>query len=270
MTPPAGSGVTAGQAGNGEAAERPPAPSARDLRSPSPWRTAFFVLAGLAIITGLGWALLESKLLAVRSVVVTGTHLVTARQVRAAAAIPPGTPLIRVSLGAVAGRVEGIRQVASAQVTRVWPDRVAIAVRERTPVLAVAVPGSAFPGGKSAGEFGLIDKSGVTVRWSRSRPSGIPLYQPARPLSDPQALRGSPDVAAAAAVLRELPAGISRSVTQVSAPDPQGVTVHLPGGVTIVWGGTDRPTEKRRELAILMHTHARFYDVSAPGTAVTR
>jgi len=269
VTRPAAGGVPGSQAAGGQAAQRPPGGPERPAQPPSPWRSAFFVLAGLAIVTALGWALLESKLLAVHSVVVTGTRLVPAREVRATAAIPLGMPMIRVSPAAVAARVERIQQVESAQVRRVWPDRVVIAVRERTPVLAVAVPGSASAAGTAAAEggFGLIDKSGVIVRWSRSRPHGMPLYQAA---AGPRALRGSPDVAAAAAVLRELPAPVARSVRQVSAPSPQEVTLHLPGGVTIVWGGTGRPAEKRRELDILMRTHARFYDVSAPGTAVTR
>ena len=47
------------------------------------------------------------------------------------------------------------------------------------------------------------------------------------------------------------------------------MTLRLARGVTVVWGGTDRPAEKARELALLMRTHARTYNVSAPGTAVT-
>ena len=47
------------------------------------------------------------------------------------------------------------------------------------------------------------------------------------------------------------------------------VTLRLSDGVSIVWGGTDRAAEKAKELAVLMRTHARSYDVSAPGTAVT-
>ena len=52
---------------------------------------------------------------------------------RSAADIPAGLPLIRVNAAAVAHRVEQIRQVQSAQVTREWPDKVLISVTERTP-----------------------------------------------------------------------------------------------------------------------------------------
>src|SRR6516165_8999863 len=53
----------------------------------------------------------------------------------------PGGPLApraRLDTAAVARRVEQITQVQSAQVSRDWPDSVTIAIRERTPVLAVA------------------------------------------------------------------------------------------------------------------------------------
>ena len=232
-------------------------------RTPSPWRTAFFGLAIVGVVAGVAWVLLSSPLLVVRSVVVTGTHLVAASEVRAAAGIPAGLPMIRVDTGAVAGRVEGITQVASAQVTRSWPDRIVIAVRERTPSLAVPVPSSV----SASGGYDLIDGSGVIVRWARVRPRTMPLYQTT---AVPAALRGNPAVAASVTVLDQVPAWISRSTLVVAAPSPQDVTLRLSGRVTIVWGDADRPTAKAAVLAILMHTHARYYDVSAPGTAVTR
>ena len=77
-------------------------PARRSLaRTHSPWRTAFFGLAAVGIVAGVGWALLGSRLLVVRSVVVTGTHLVPVSEVRAAAAVPAGVPMILVgdSLG---------------------------------------------------------------------------------------------------------------------------------------------------------------------------
>jgi len=70
-------------------------------------------------------------------------------------------------------------------------------------------------------------------------------------------------------VVAELPRSLARSLRAVQAPSATGVTLTLRSGVTIVWGGTDRPAAKARELALLMRTHARHYDVSAPGTAVT-
>ncbi len=260
-----GPGVTAPRP-DGAGPPDPPPGRPAPARGRSPWQTAFFGVAAAALIAGIAWALLGSKLLVVRSVVVNGTDLVPVSQVRAVAAIPMGVPMIRVDTGAAASRVEAITQVQSAQVSKSWPDQIVITVRERTPVLAVAVPASASGPG-SAGGFSLIDASGIVLRSVRVKPAGMPAYETPIP---PGALRGSPSVAAAAAVLHEVPAPIARSVAAVTASSPENVTLELSDGVTIVWGSTARASAKAAELSALMRTHARYYDISAPGTAVTR
>ena len=223
------------------------------------WRAAFFALMAIAIVAGVGWALLESRFFVVRSVQVTGTHLVTPAQVRSAADIPAGLPLIRVNDAAVAHRVDQLRQVQSARVTRDWPDTVAISVTERVPALAVPA---------SQG-YDLIDKDGVVVESVSEQPLDTPILDlPAGP-AQPAALRGNRAVYAAAVVVRELPRYLARKLVSVQAPSATEVTLRLSGGVSIIWGGTDRAAEKAKELAVLMRTHARSYDVSAPGTAVT-
>jgi cell division protein FtsQ len=242
-----------------------PAAAARGSRpgGHQPWRAAFFALAAVAIVFGVGWALLDSRFFVVRSVAVTGTHLVTGAEVRSAAAVPLGLPLIRLNSAMITHRVEQIRQVESAQVSRDWPDGVTITVVERTPVLAVA----SGPG------YQLIDKYGVVVESSSRRPRALPSLELSAvpgsgPVSVPE-LRGSPAVYAAAMVLHELPRYLARSVVSLQAPSASEVTLRLARGITIVWGGTDRAAQKSRELAVLMRTHARTYNVSAPGTAVT-
>ncbi len=231
----------------------------------TPWRAAFFALAGLGIIAGVAWALLGSRLLVVRSVMVKGTHLVSTSQVIAAAAVPLGTPLIRVNTAQVVQRVEAIRQVASATVTKDWPDHLVITVRERVPVVAVRM---------AAGGYDLVDPDGVIVRWATARPAALPLFLTTVAGS---ALRGDPGLAQTSAVLAELPSWLLKSVTQVTVAGTaavtgaqQQVTLYLHDDKTVVWGGTDDAAAKDRELAILMRDPVRYFDVSAPGTAVTR
>jgi cell division protein FtsQ len=229
------------------------APKAAARRGRSRYKVAFVALAVAALVAAAVWVLFGSRLLVVRSVEVTGTHLVPKSEVLAAAGIPQGLPLIRVNTGVVAGRVDRITQVQSAQVTRSWPDGVVIAVRERKPALAVPV----------AGGFDLVDPSGVVVRQVKEQPGQLPQFIPAGPLP------GNPGVRAAASVLRELPRAIARRVTSVTVPTPDAVTLHLPGGVRVDWGSPGLAAQKARVLAILMRTHARSYDVSAPGSATT-
>jgi cell division protein FtsQ len=220
------------------------------------------VLAGLAIVAGTGWALLGNRVLVVRSVTVTGTHLLSPGQVIAAADVTAGTPLLRVDAGAVTRRVEAIPQVASATVTKDWPDRLVIAVTERVPVMAVRMAG---------GGYDLVDETGVIVRWAKVQPAALPLLQTPLPGA---ALRGSAEVTAAADVLAELSPSLADQVTAVQAtPVAQGteqVTLDLRDGKTVQWGSPGDAAQKNRELAILLPRGAHQIDVSVPGNVVTR
>jgi cell division protein FtsQ len=249
---------------HGEAFGERPAPGRAEARPPRNrrsrarsrrWLAVLLLLSAVGVAGGVTWALLGSSLFAVRSVMVTGTRLVPESEVLAVADVRPGTPLIRVNTARIAARVLTITLVQGVQVSTSWPDKVVIAVRERTPSLAVAVPGG----------FDLIDGYGVVVQSVHTRPAFLPLYTTSAPVSS---LRGDPDVAAAAAVLGELPGSLRSSVTSVIVPSPDQVTLRLSSGVTVVWGGADHAAAKARALAILMPTHARYYDVSSPDTAV--
>jgi cell division protein FtsQ len=257
--PPAAAGTAraaapGGRAGGGQA------PGGR-RRARTRWRAAFFVLGGLAIVAGVGFALLGNRVLVVRSVTVTGTHLLSPGQVAVAADVPRGTPLLRVDAGAVTRRVEAIPQVASVTVTKDWPDRLVIAVTERVPVLAVRMAG---------GGYDLVDQTGVVVRWT-AKPAALPLL---RTTLSGAALRGSAEVTAAASVLGELSPSLAAQVTGAqAAPVAQGteqVTLDLRDGKTVQWGSPGDAAQKNREIAILLPGGAHQIDVSVPGTAVTR
>ena len=226
------------------------------------WRAVFFALVAVAIMATLAWALLGSRLLIVRSVQVTGTGpLVSRAEVLRVARVPRGLPLIRVNAAAVAARVEQIQQVQSATVSRSWPSTVTISVLPRTAVFAVA----------SASGYALVDAFGVTVRQSASRPPALPLLTVGAPgAAPPGSLRGSQAVLAAARVLRELPPTVVHQVRLVLAASASAVSVRLTDGIVVVWGSPRRGAEKARELLLLMRTHARYYDLSARDTAVTR
>jgi cell division protein FtsQ len=234
-----------------------PSPDGRaERRRTDPWRNAFFGVLAAGVLAVAVWALLGSSLLAVRHVQVTGNHLVTAAEVRAAAGIRAGTPLARVDTGAAVRRVEQLNPVLSATVSRSWPDTIVISITERTPVLAVALSG---------GGYGLIDEHGVVVRSAAHPPAGMPLLT-----SFPAVLRGSPAILAAASVLHHLPPALRKLVRSVSALSASAVTLHLAHRITVVWGGAGQDTQKTEELDLLLRTHARYYDVSDPDTAVTQ
>jgi cell division protein FtsQ len=244
-----GQGSGAGPEGVGD---RRPGRRPRRLGG-APWRAAFLVVLALVIVAGAAWALLGSSLLVVRHVQVSGNRGVPAAEVSAASGIEHGTPLARLNSAIAERRIERIPQVLSALVSRSWPDTVVIAVRERTPQLAVAA-GTGFE---------LVDVHGVVVRRSASRPAGMPLLK-----SPPAQLRGSPAVRAAVEVLASLPAPVRARVLAVTETASTGVTLQLRGRVTVRWGDARRSAAKATELQALLRTGARYVDVSSPQVAV--
>jgi cell division protein FtsQ len=255
-------------------------PPGKTLHPPGKkWRAAFFVLASVGIVAGIAWALLGDRLLVVRVITVSGTRLVAPAQVREKAGVPAGTPLIRVDTAQVAARVETIRQVASARVSKDWPDGLSITVTERVPVVAVRMAG---------GGYDLVDHDGVIVTYQRAKPAALPIFQTALPVGH---LHGSPDVATVSAVLAELPPWLHREVAKVAVTSANGsvggaasgsggaedatvpagsVVLYIDRDQTVVWGSPDMAGMKASELAILMRDRASYYDVSDPQTAVTR
>ena len=221
-----------------------------------PWKAAFFVLAVVAIIAGVTWALLGSKFLVVRSITVDGAPDIPRSQVITAAGVRAGTPLIRISTGTVARRVERLTLVESARVTRSWPNAITITIVERTAALAVREPAG----------WDLVDRFGVVLKQVQSRPHGLPRL---RTSTAPDLLRGNPAVFAAATVGRELPARLAAKVRSIGAPTADTVTLHLRHGRTVVWGDASQTAMKARELAILMRGRARYFDVSDPRAVVT-
>ena len=255
-----------GRASRGGAGRGPGATRRRRGRRPrTRWRAAFFALAGVAIVGGVGWALLGDRLLVVRSVTVTGTQLLTPAQVISAADVPLGTPLLSVDAGAVTSRVEAAHPVvATVTVTEDWPDHLVIAVTERVPAMAIRMAG---------GGYDLVDPSGVLVRWTKAQPAALPVFVTTA-AGSALALRGNPEVVAAAGVLAELQPWLARQVAEVSAATvpagPVQVTLDLRDGKTVQWGSPGNAAQKNRELSILLPGQVHEVDVSTPGTVVTK
>ena len=215
------------------------------------------VLVVLGLVVGLvsagGWVVLESSLLAVRSVEVTGAARLTTAQVVAAADVSGATPLARLDTEAVARRVAGLPAVATVDVSRSWPHSVRIVVREREPA-AVQRRGSSYR---------LLDESGVAFDTVRKRPKGLPLVS-APAAAGPRALR------AALAVVTATTPAVRRALIEVHAVSPEQVTLRLTRSRTVVWGSPERGERKAAVLAALMTRRATVYDVSAPDAPTTR
>lgn len=211
------------------------------------------LISGLVAIAAV-WVVAFSPILATRRVDISGFSLLTDDQVRSAAAVPLGMPLIRQDTTAVAERVRTLAPVESVRVRRVWPDALVIEVRERSPVAAF----------RDGGTWLLVDAGGVAYARGTTRPDGV------------LAVSGDgtdEDVARAVGrVVSGLPDDVAARVTSVAAPSAAEVTLRLSGGHKVVWGGPDDGDLKAEVLRTLLRDvpDASTYDVSAPAFPATR
>ena len=216
----------------------------RRLRAARPWLVSLGTVLVLASAAGVGYA---TPLLGVAHVRVEGAALVTPDEVRAAAAVPAGTPLVRVDLAAVGRRVRGLAPVARATVTRSWPDTLVVRVWERTGVAAVPVDG----------RYAVVDVTGVAFQTVAAAP-GLPVVKVAHPGPDDATTRAALTVVAALTPeLRDL-------LVALVADAPTRIRLDLRGGKAVIWGDATENEDKARVATSLLGRPVTVIDVSAP------
>lgn len=219
-------------------------------------RKPVVVAAALVLVLGgaAAWVVGGTAVLGVRTVVVRGAEAVSPEAVQAAAAVPTGTPLIRLDTAGISRRVGQIPGVQHARVSRSWPHTVRIDVVERTPL-------AALPRGSA---YWLVDAEGVLFQQVTVPPAGLPGLVVAHPGPTDPALR------AALVVIGSLSPALRLMVEVVEAPTPESVTLGLRDGRTVVWGGSGDSAAKARALGPLLTRPGSTYDVSTPTVAVVR
>ncbi len=217
-----------------------------------PRKLRYVVAAAGVLVLVAVWVVAFSPLLGARTVAVSGTHTLTAAQVRSAAAISRGTALIRLDTGAVRRRVEKLPDVASAAVTVSYPSTVRITVTERVPVGYLANTGT---GGSS---YVLVDASGAQYREVAAVPAGLPRF--ALPSDSGAAATGH----AVSLVAAALSPAVLAQLAQISADTPQAITLVLRDGRTVAWGSADRNAQKAALLPALLAQPGTHIDVSNP------
>ncbi|KQS64855.1 cell division protein FtsQ/DivIB [Modestobacter sp. Leaf380] len=216
----------------------------------------------LVLVAVAAWVVLASPLLAVRTVQVDGATTLSADQVREVAGVALGTPLVRVDTGSAAARVAGLPQVADAEVSRGWPDRVVVTLRERVAVAVV----------DQAGTRSLVDAGGTLFDTiTGDPPAGVVPVQVTDPGPDDAATR------AALAALVSLPGSVRGQLASVAAGTPDDVTLTLADGTSVLWGSAERAERKAEVLTALLDQlaagtlePAAQIDVSSPEAVVLR
>ncbi len=216
-------------------------------------RRMLVALLLVALVAGAVWLVFFSSRLAVHAVSVRGTTVLTEEQVRRTAAVPFDVPLALSDLDAVVARVETLREVRAADVSRDWPDGIAIDVTERESVAVVEREGS----------WQGLDEEGVLFRSYPTRPEGLPPVQ-VRASTSIEALEEVAHVVAA------LPPDLLRRVERIEVGSIDAISFRLTGGARVAWGSSDLSEEKARVLEVLLREPASAYDVTAPGRPTLR
>lgn len=217
------------------------------------WRPALAALVLVALGGLTVWLLWFSQVLAVETVDVRGTDHLTPAEVRDAADVELGRPLLRVDLERLVRRVEALAPVRDARVERDWPGTVRIVVTEREAVAVVEI------GGRTRG----MDDQGVVFRDYARAPRSLPRVRVVGKV-DRDALEQ------AAVVLAAMPEDLATIVQRVDVETVDHLSLVLTGQRTVLWGSGEASTDKAAVLAALLEaTTAKHYDVSVPGQPVT-
>ncbi len=210
------------------------------------------IAIGVVVVVGaLAWLVFFSSVLAIRTVEVRGTALLTPEAVSTVAEVPLGRPMARLDEREIAERVTTLPPVDRVNVRRAWPSTVVITVTERTPVFALGQGERAT----------LVDATGAV--FVGPRPDG--LLEGLGPLDDPRTLT------AAATVVAGLPIELREQAELVRFTSRDAITIHLQGEREIFFGSAEQIDLKTRvALALVRSTAAKHIDVSAPARPSTR
>ncbi|MDR7084059.1 cell division protein FtsQ [Arthrobacter ginsengisoli] len=251
------------------AGTKPESPTARDnvLSFPEPKarrrrRISQGIIGSLAVlVAAIIAAAVYSPVLALQTVTVQGTKLLTADQVRAALAPLQGKPLPQISDGDVTALLQPLVQVKHVTTQARPPSTLQVTVTERVPVALV----------RQGNAHQLVDADGVLLSDAADPASTL------LPVIDggggtlPQDL-----FHAITEVLGALPADVLARLSNASAKSVDAVELKLVDGQTIVWGNAGEKELKAKVLAALLKAPAdpknpvRIYDVSVPRHPVTR
>lgn len=217
------------------------------------WRRVLVAVLVLGGLVGGVWLVWFSETLAVTGVEVRGTRSLTEEEVRAAAAVPLGDPLVGVDLDRVESRVRALASVRTADVSRQWPDRVLVEVSERVPIAVVEL----------GGELRAMDADGVVFHQYRRAPADLPRVEATTSI-DAEALRES------ARVISSLPDDLTARVHHVEVESVDQISLVLRDRRVVRWGSADDSAQKSEVLTALLSRRAQEYDVSVPGRPTTR
>ncbi|MEU0336215.1 FtsQ-type POTRA domain-containing protein [Streptomyces sp. NPDC006193] len=222
------------------------------------------VLGALLVLLGAGvaWVLYGSDWLRVERVPVSGTRVLTPAQVREAAAVPLGEPMMSVDTDIIEARLRRkLPRIDTVEVVRSWPHGIGLKVIERTPVVLI----------RKGGNFVEVDAEGVRFATVSRAPKGVPLLELSVSRTGPAAASfrrfgAGRLVREAVRAAGDLPRSLAGATRTVRVRSYDAISLELADGRTVAWGSGENGRAKARALTALMKAApgARHFDVSVP------
>jgi len=202
-----------------------------------------------------------SPVLAVRTITVDGTKLLTPEAVQKALSGVEGKPLPQVSEQEVNELLKPLIQVRSATVEARPPSELLVHVHERVPVALL----------KQGDSFVMVDVDGVQLGATQDQSAvALPLIDAGAGATNTGLFK------AIAAVLNTLPADVLARMSTASAASADAVELKLVDGKTVVWGNAEDKELKAKALEALLKmppdpkVPVNVYDVSVPRHPFTK
>ena len=213
------------------------------------WLAAFLVLS---LAGGAAYVVYRTPVLGLAQVEVSATTGDLSEQVnedvKDAVEVSDGTPLVTVDLAAVRARVLALPQIATAAVSRHWPNALVVTVTQRVPAAVTVANGSNW----------LLDTTGHPYLEVTRAPAGLLTVQLATPGA------ADPSTVAALAVIGALKAPIRATVASLTVRSAYSVVLNLKDGRTVIWGSPDDSARKMQVLPAVLAQPGRVYDISDP------
>ncbi|EDY45687.1 cell division protein FtsQ/DivIB [Streptomyces sp. SPB074] len=257
-------GARTAQGGEGRTGAPAPQDAERSPAPPPPPRglpgLRFWLVAGglVVLLGGALYLLYGSPWLKLTRVSVTGTEMLTPREVERAVAAPVGSPLVSADTDALAARTRArLPRVESVEITRSWPHGLRVSVTERKPVLVR----------EKGGKFDEVDAHGVLFATVGTPPRGIPrLDLDASGAPSLHRFGTARLLREAATIAARVPSPVVKNLRTIRIRSYDDVALLLRDGRTVAWGSGEKSAAKARTLTALMKAEpkAEYYDVSVP------
>ena len=191
-----------------------------------------------AIVAG-GWALVRSPLFAVNHISVLGSSHVNASDVARASGITKGVAMMDVNPARARKKLAALPWVATAHVSREWPNRIRIHLVDRKPVAQVA----------TGTTFALVDETGRVLQTGVKPSSALPTLERIRiPAAGHTVAAAAPLIATAAA----LPASYRNQVRSIGFDSDGSVALTLTSDGVVSLGGAAGLTAKFTSLSTVL------------------